>query len=41
VAVYWFAMRAEVIDHLRRVRRGGRSWRERLRDLRSYTGESG
>lgn len=40
VAVYWFAMRAEVLDHLRRVRRGGRSWRERVRDLRSYTGES-
>lgn len=41
VGVYWFAMRAEVRDHLRRVRRGGRSWRERLRDLRSYTGETG
>jgi glycerol-3-phosphate acyltransferase PlsY len=41
VAVYWFAMRAEVVDHLRRVRRGGRPWRERLRDLRSYTGETG
>jgi glycerol-3-phosphate acyltransferase PlsY len=41
VAVYWFAMRAEVFDHVRRVRRGGRPWRERLRDLRSYTGESG
>ena len=39
--VYWFAMRAEVRDHLRRVRRGGRPWRDRLRDLRSYTGETG
>jgi glycerol-3-phosphate acyltransferase PlsY len=41
VAVYWFAMRAEVLDHVRRVRRGGRPWRERLRDLRSYTGDPG
>lgn len=41
VGVYWFAMRAEVRDHLRRVRRGGRPWRERLRDLRSYAGEPG
>jgi glycerol-3-phosphate acyltransferase PlsY len=41
VGVYWFAMRAEVRDHLRRVRRGGRPWRERLRDLRSYAGEAG
>jgi glycerol-3-phosphate acyltransferase PlsY len=41
VSVYWFAMRAEVRDHLRRVRRGGRPWRERVRDLRSYAGEPG
>lgn len=41
VAVYWFAMRAEVRDHVRRLRRGGRTWRERLRDLRSYAGEPG
>lgn len=41
VGVYWFAMRAEVRDHLGRLRRGGRSWRERLQDLRSYTGTPG
>jgi len=39
VAIYWFAMRAEVADHLRRLRRGGRSWHERLGDIRSgYVG---
>lgn len=39
VAIYWYAMRAEVGDHLRRVRRGGRSWRERLGDIRAgYVG---
>ena len=38
--IYWWAMRTEVIDHLRRVRRGGRPWRERLGDIRAgYTGE--
>lgn len=41
VAVYWFAMRDEVLDHLRRLRRGGRGWRERLGDFRSgYTGRT-
>ncbi|MFM7718842.1 MAG: glycerol-3-phosphate acyltransferase [Actinomycetota bacterium] len=41
VAVYWWAMRDEVLDHVRRLRRGGRPWRERLGDFRSgYTGRT-
>lgn len=39
-AIYWWAMRVEVGDHLRRLRSGRRSWRERFADVRTgYTGD--
>ena len=38
-ALYWWAMRVEVVDHLRRLRTGPRDWRSRFRDVRKgYTG---
>lgn len=37
--LYWWAMRVEVIDHMRRLRDGPRDWRSRFRDVRrGYTG---
>jgi len=39
-AIYWWAMREEVRDHLRRLRTGPRGWRDRFADIRSgYTGD--
>ncbi|MFM2105346.1 MAG: hypothetical protein RL338_378 [Chloroflexota bacterium] len=38
-ALYWRAMREEVLEHVRRVRRGGRPWRVRFGEIRAgYTG---
>jgi len=38
--IYWWAMRVEVRDHLRRLRAGPRGWRERFADIRAgYTGD--
>ena len=39
-ALYWWAMRDEVRDHVRRLRTGPRGWRDRFADIRSgYTGD--
>lgn len=39
-AIYWWAMRDEVRDHVRRLRTGPRGWRDRFADIRSgYTGD--
>jgi len=38
-ALYWWAMRVEVIDHIQRLRDGPRDWRSRFRDVqKGYTG---
>jgi acyl phosphate:glycerol-3-phosphate acyltransferase len=40
VAIYWWAMRDEVRDHVRRLRTGPRGWRDRFADIRAgYTGD--
>ncbi len=40
-AIYWWAMRDEVQDHLRRIRAGRHSWKERFADIRAgYTGDA-
>jgi len=41
-AIYWWAMRAEVRDHLARLRARPGTWRERFADIRTgYTGDRG
>ena len=40
--LYWWAIRVEVVDHLRRLRDGPRDWRSRFADVkRGYTGHAG